>query len=55
MWRSAYWRGAAVFSCEAFGVPVRPGCLTKALANLSKQPPPKTSAARELLGYLLHR
>jgi phospholipid/cholesterol/gamma-HCH transport system substrate-binding protein len=53
--RRAYWRGAAVFSCEAFGVPVRPGCLARALANLIKQPPPKTNAARQLLGYLLHR
>ena len=26
--RRAYWRGAAVFSCETFGVPVRPGCLS---------------------------
>ena len=26
-----YWRGAAVFSCEAFGVPIAPGCLQKAL------------------------
>ncbi|WP_026909750.1 MlaD family protein [Patulibacter minatonensis] len=25
-----YWRGAAVFSCEAFGVPIEPGCMTKA-------------------------
>jgi ABC-type transporter Mla subunit MlaD len=25
-----YWRGAAVFSCEAFGVPVEPGCMAKA-------------------------
>ncbi|MEV4421414.1 MlaD family protein [Patulibacter sp. NPDC049589] len=25
-----YWRGAAVFSCEAFGVPIEPGCLLKA-------------------------
>ena len=29
----AYWRGAAVFSCEAFGVPVRPGCLREALGG----------------------
>lgn len=36
----AYWRGAAVFSCEAFGVPVAPGCLTRALANLSRPSPP---------------
>ncbi|MFL5822356.1 MAG: hypothetical protein ACJ764_02825, partial [Solirubrobacteraceae bacterium] len=53
--RRAYWRGAAVFSCEAFGVPVRPGCLAKALANLMRQPPPKTSGARHLLSYLLGR
>lgn len=28
-----YWRGAAVFSCEAFGVPIEPGCLLKALGR----------------------
>ncbi|WP_354701684.1 hypothetical protein DSM112329_02010 [Paraconexibacter sp. AEG42_29] len=33
--RRAYWRGAAVLSCEAFGVPVRPGCLTEALASFA--------------------
>lgn len=27
----AYWRGAAVFSCESFGVPVAPGCLRRYL------------------------
>jgi phospholipid/cholesterol/gamma-HCH transport system substrate-binding protein len=27
-----YWRGAAVFSCEAFGVPIRPNCLADAFA-----------------------
>jgi virulence factor Mce-like protein len=43
--RRAYWRGAAVFSCEAFGVPVAPGCLQKALANLAKQPLPSSSGA----------
>jgi virulence factor Mce-like protein len=31
--RRAYWRGAAVLSCEAFGVPVAPGCLDHVLAN----------------------
>ena len=31
--RRAYWRGAAVLSCEAFGVPVAPGCLTRVLAG----------------------
>ena len=51
--RRSYWRGAAVFSCEAFGVPVRPGCLTRALANLAHQPPPTSGPARHLLDYLL--
>jgi hypothetical protein len=31
--RRAYWRGAAVFSCEAFGVPVAPGCLDRVLGG----------------------
>jgi virulence factor Mce-like protein len=63
--RRAYWRGAAVFSCEAFGVPVAPGCLDRALANLAKQPPPQSAPAkqppprsepaRRLLGFLLRR
>jgi hypothetical protein len=53
--RRAYWRGAAVFSCEAFGVPVAPGCLNRALANLVKQPPPQSAQARRLLGFLLHK
>jgi ABC-type transporter Mla subunit MlaD len=53
----AYWRGAAVFSCEAFGVPVAPGCLTKAIANLSAVPFPayvqREASASRLLDYLL--
>jgi phospholipid/cholesterol/gamma-HCH transport system substrate-binding protein len=49
--RRAYWRGAAVFSCEAFGVPVAPGCLTKALGNLTATPAPSRTAS--LLRYLL--
>jgi phospholipid/cholesterol/gamma-HCH transport system substrate-binding protein len=53
--RRAYWRGAAVFSCEAFGVPVAPGCLDKAVANLAHQPPPQSGPARRLLGFLLRR
>jgi virulence factor Mce-like protein len=49
-----YWRGAAVFSCEAFGVPVAPGCLTKAIANLARQPPPSSlSQAPSALGRAL--
>ncbi len=55
--RRAYWRGAAVFSCEAFGVPVAPGCLTKAIANLERQPLPasiaRQASASRLLDYLL--
>lgn len=53
--RRAYWRGAAVFSCEAFGIPVAPGCLERALANLARQPPPQSGPARRLLGFLLRR
>jgi len=29
--RRNYWRGAAVLSCEAFGVKIEPGCLTRFL------------------------
>lgn len=32
--RRRYWRGAAVMSCEAFGVPVKPGCLNDVLSGL---------------------
>ena len=54
--RRAYWRGAAVFSCEAFVVPVAPGCLTKAIANLLKQPPPPPlNSASKLLDFLVKR
>ena len=34
-----YWRGAAVLTCQTFGVPDAPGCLTKAIANLSAATP----------------
>jgi len=33
--RRHYWRGAAVMSCEAFGVAVKPGCLTDVLARFA--------------------
>ncbi|HET9720879.1 MAG TPA: MlaD family protein [Solirubrobacteraceae bacterium] len=39
-----YWRGAAVFSCESFGLPIAPGCLTKFLARGSS-PAGRRSAA----------
>jgi phospholipid/cholesterol/gamma-HCH transport system substrate-binding protein len=29
--RRHYWRGAAIFSCQSFGVPIEPGCLQKLL------------------------
>jgi phospholipid/cholesterol/gamma-HCH transport system substrate-binding protein len=48
-----YWRGAAVLSCEAFGVPVAPGCLTKAIANLDKVPAVKFKSTSSLLQFLL--
>jgi phospholipid/cholesterol/gamma-HCH transport system substrate-binding protein len=50
-----YWRGAAVFSCEAFGVPVAPGCLTKALANLDRIPARRFDTESSLLTFLLGR
>lgn len=50
-----YWRGAAVLSCEAFGVPVAPGCLTAAIAGLTKQPEVKLGSTPALLRYLLAR
>ena len=34
-----YWRGAAVLTCQTFGVVDAPGCLTKAIANLSAAAP----------------
>jgi virulence factor Mce-like protein len=49
----AYWRGAAVFTCETFGVPVAPGCLTKALANLNKVPAERFGTTSALLSYLI--
>jgi ABC-type transporter Mla subunit MlaD len=42
--RRSYWRGAAVLSCEAFGVPVAPGCLSRAITNLTRQPLPASPA-----------
>jgi virulence factor Mce-like protein len=50
-----YWRGAAVLSCEAFGVPIAPGCLTKALANIQKIPFRKFETKTSLLHFLLSR
>jgi hypothetical protein len=32
--RRRYWRGAAVMSCETFGLKVEPGCLTAALTRM---------------------
>jgi phospholipid/cholesterol/gamma-HCH transport system substrate-binding protein len=51
--RRAYWRGAAVLSCEAFGVPVAPGCLTKALANIDKVPAERFTTTSALLRFLI--
>jgi phospholipid/cholesterol/gamma-HCH transport system substrate-binding protein len=51
----AYWRGAAVLSCEAFGVPVAQGCLTRALANLNKVPAERFTTTSALLRYLIGR
>jgi len=58
--RRNYWRGAGVLSCEAFGVKVGPGCLTKVLSATGADRPAVTRATRQttpavssLLGYLL--
>ncbi|HEX4107810.1 MAG TPA: MlaD family protein [Solirubrobacteraceae bacterium] len=47
----AYWRGEAVLSCQTFGVPVAPGCMTQALSALgatraSGTPAPHSSSAQ---------
>jgi ABC-type transporter Mla subunit MlaD len=34
--RRHYWRGAAVFTCQSFGLPIKPGCLEDFLAKGSK-------------------
>jgi virulence factor Mce-like protein len=34
--RRHYWRGAAVFTCQSFGLPIEPGCLSDFLARGSK-------------------
>ncbi|MDX6582782.1 MAG: phospholipid/cholesterol/gamma-HCH transport system substrate-binding protein [Solirubrobacterales bacterium] len=31
--RRHYWRGAAVFSCQSFGLPIEPGCLERFLGG----------------------
>jgi virulence factor Mce-like protein len=33
-----YWRGAGVFSCQSFGLPIAPGCLSKFLAATDAAP-----------------
>jgi phospholipid/cholesterol/gamma-HCH transport system substrate-binding protein len=35
--RRHYWRGAAIFSCQSFGVPIEPGCLQKFLSRGNSQ------------------
>jgi len=37
--RRRYWRGAAVFSCEAFGMDVRAGCLSRYLGRRARRQP----------------
>ncbi len=45
--RRRYWRGAAVMSCEAFGVPVRPGCLNEVLSGLGLHGQRRTPSTRK--------
>jgi virulence factor Mce-like protein len=39
--RRHYWRGAAIFTCQSFGLPIKPGCLADFLALGSKDHGPK--------------
>jgi virulence factor Mce-like protein len=48
-----YWRGAAVISCQTFGVPIAPGCLTKFLSGLGASARRRSAAASGLLDYLI--
>jgi virulence factor Mce-like protein len=48
-----YWRGAAVISCQTFGVPIAPGCLTKFLTGISASARRRSAAASGLLDYLI--
>jgi ABC-type transporter Mla subunit MlaD len=41
-----YWRGAAVFSCESFGLPIAPGCLSRFLAAGTSTGPARRAAPR---------
>jgi ABC-type transporter Mla subunit MlaD len=45
--RRNYWRGAGVLSCEAFGVKVAPGCLTKVLSATGATSPAVARAVRQ--------
>ena len=42
-----YWRGAAVFTCEAFGVKIAPNCLDQFLDSPSKSASSKNNARSE--------
>jgi phospholipid/cholesterol/gamma-HCH transport system substrate-binding protein len=43
--RRHYWRGAAVLSCQSFGLPIAPGCLQRFLGRTDAEPPePKRHA-----------
>lgn len=42
-----YWRGAAVFSCEAFGVKIAPNCLDQFLDSPPKRAPAENDARSE--------
>jgi virulence factor Mce-like protein len=36
--RRHYWRGAAVLTCQSFGVPIKPGCLTDFVSRILPKP-----------------
>jgi phospholipid/cholesterol/gamma-HCH transport system substrate-binding protein len=51
-----YWRGAAVLSCQTFGVPIAPGCLTSVLTHMQaalrhRATSARTAGARRALAH----
>jgi ABC-type transporter Mla subunit MlaD len=57
-----YWRGAAVFTCQSFGLPIAPGCMTKFLAasatptsRVARTGADSAATISQLLGFLTKR
>jgi virulence factor Mce-like protein len=41
-----YWRGVGVFTCQSFGLPIEPGCLSKFLTESQSAQPPQGHAGQ---------